>query len=117
MFAPAINIITTTIATILTAVLKSGCSIIRPNTIPATIRKGSTPFKKVLTSSFFLLRALAVYIIMASFANSEGWMVCPPMEIHRVAPFSVTPRPGTKTSINETNPAINIYFDILSYFS
>ncbi len=44
-------------------------------------------------------------------------MVCPPIEIHRVAPFSVTPRPGTKTSINETNPAINIYFDILSYFS
>jgi len=81
------------------AVPKSGCSTIRRQSGTTKIRWGTTPTAKRLTASCsFLARECARMMIMASLANSAGWKEKGPHRSHRMAPPTLVPMPGTKSS-------------------
>jgi hypothetical protein len=44
----------------------------------------------------------APHTIRASLAISDGWICCPPREIHRAAPFCETPTPWIKVRPSPT---------------
>ena len=83
----------------------SGCFISSAQAKPTTISSGLTMPPSVWIDFGRAASSCAAYRISANLRISEGWNWSGPAPSQRVAPFTVTPMPGTITASVRPNPA------------
>ena len=87
------------------AVPMSGCFISSAQAAPTTSSSGLTSPPMLRTEAGRAASSWAAYRISDTFSSSEGWNCSGPAPSQRVAPFTVTPKPGIITSTVSPNEA------------
>jgi len=81
----------------------SGCFMTSAHAAPTTRSSGLAIVPTVRTASGRADRSCAPYRTSETFSSSDGWNWKIPAPTQRVAPFTVTPTPGSITAVVSTN--------------
>ena len=95
---PAASSMVRTMNAMMIVVPRLGWSMISPAMVPKAMTTGLRAFRQSSMSRERRSRTSAVNSSSPNFANSDGWNCSGPAPSHRVAPFAVSPTPGTSTS-------------------